>query len=50
MADCKHRGTMILTPTEDRDFEYIPWCFYLEKEIKLCSEDCPYKYRPVNYE
>ena len=48
---CKHRGTMILTPIEDRGWEVLDWCFYKEKSInEECPSDCPYKDKEVDYE
>lgn len=44
MYNCKHSGTMTLTPYREKDWEVIPWCFYLEEEIKgECPKDCPYE-------
>ena len=41
---CKHYGTMTLTPTEDKSWEVLDWCFYSECEITNgCQKDCPYK-------
>lgn len=42
--NCKHSGTMTLTPCEDKGWEVLPWCFYLEREIKGdCLKDCPHR-------
>ena len=42
--ECKHKGKMILTPTEDKGFERIDWCYYSEKQIiGECPTDCPFK-------
>jgi len=46
--NCKHSGTMTLTPTEDKWFEVLPWCFYLRREINgNCPKDCKYKDEPA---
>lgn len=49
MADtkCRHRGTMTLTPCEDKGWETLDWCFYQEKAIKgECPKDCPHRNKP----
>lgn len=46
--NCKHSGTMTLTPCENKGWEVLPWCFYLEREINgECPKDCPHKDKPV---
>ena len=40
---CKYYGTMTLTPTEDKDWEVLDWCFCKECAIYACSKDCVYK-------
>ena len=46
--NCKHSGTMTLTPCEDRGWEVLPWCFYKNKKIEgECVKDCPHKDKPV---
>jgi hypothetical protein len=48
--DCKHSGTMTLTPCEEKGCEVLPWCFYLDKEMKGdCPKDCPHKDKPIQY-
>ena len=45
---CKHYGTMTLTPCEDKGWEVLDWCFYLEKAIITdCPKDCPHKDKPI---
>ena len=41
--DCEYYGTMTLTPTEERDWEILNWCFCKECAIYACSKDCVYK-------
>ena len=47
-TDCKHYGTMTLTPCEDKGWEVLEWCFSKEESINEgCPKDCPYKNKPV---
>lgn len=48
--ECKHRGTMTLTPTKDRDWEVKDWCFFKRTPInEECSINCPYRDREIDY-
>ena len=48
MEDCKHYGTMTLTPCDNRGWEVLDWCFYQGMKIEgECPVDCPFKDMPL---
>jgi len=49
--ECKHRGTMTLTPTENDGWRVLDWCFFKRRAIsEECPVDCQFRDREVDYE